>query len=128
MQPVRIDQRMAGRRDEFDIFQAGRFQAAGDKLCRPLDILLALGQGADAGYAKEGEQFVQKAAFVLGDVFDGSGHGFSMPRGQLGFLLGDAVAAKVASSGCVVSCITLTRWLVINNFVATTLPARAANR
>src|SRR5579883_787117 len=65
MQPVGIDERMLVRFNHFDMLHPGTFESACDELCRPRDIGLVLWKRADARYAKEIKELVEKARLIF---------------------------------------------------------------
>src|SRR5579862_4720166 len=65
VQPIAIDQRVAGGRNDLDILDAGAFQAIGDEVGGSLDVGLVLGQCADAGDAEKILELFEQARLVL---------------------------------------------------------------
>ena len=74
MQPIGIDQRMTGGRDDLDILQTRAPQAFGDELSGALHIAFVLGQGADARNPDEFLQFIEQARAVLLNIGIDGGH------------------------------------------------------
>ena len=56
---------MLGSRNDLDIFETSGLHAIGNELRGALHIRDMLGQGADAGDAKESLELVQEARFIL---------------------------------------------------------------
>ncbi len=64
VQPVGVEERMAGGLDDLDIIHADAAQFVGDKIGGLLDVGFVLVEGADAGNAEEIFEFLDKAGLV----------------------------------------------------------------
>jgi hypothetical protein len=65
VEPVRVDERMLGGGNNFDVFEAGGFEAVCDEVGGAVDVGFIFGEGADAGDAEEREELFEEAGFVL---------------------------------------------------------------
>src|SRR6266511_2017871 len=75
MQPVAIDQRMPGGRDDFDALETDAPQLRGHESGGALDVRLVLRKHADAGNAQQLLELFQKALLVLlGECDCGGSH------------------------------------------------------
>src|SRR6266542_4531667 len=87
MQPVAIDQRMAGGRDAFAVLEADAPQLRGHEGGGALDVRLVLRQRADAGNTQQLLELFQKALLVLLGECDCGGSHVEGPFRRLGHLL-----------------------------------------
>ena len=104
--PFAIDEGVALRLDDLDLVEADLFEGASEEFGGPLDVLLVLGEGADAGDAQEVFELVE----VVGAVGVGVGEGGVEAVVDIGGLLllafdqpaelGYGVTCRLGSVGC----------------------------